>query len=75
MTKRVVSILPQGHTDVIEVEDDIKRLTITMVMEKGGSAVLEVPIETMEVDGVTRHFTRYSSGVQDEVVLEALSKK
>ena len=72
MKKKVVCIMPQGRVDVAHVEETTPFLTITMIMEMGGSSVLEVPIEEIEVEGKKFFYTRYSSEVPEEVVIEAV---
>jgi len=74
MSKKVLSIMPGNRADTVYVSDDATFLTVTLVYESGASSILETPIESMEIDGVTHYFVRYASMVPEDEIKALLLK-
>lgn len=68
MPKNIIAILPGDQLDHVAVKDDVK--SVTFRGDKG--AVLSLPIEEYELDGVSYYIARCDGMVSDEKVEKAI---
>ncbi len=74
MSKQVTVFLPTGVIDHAVIDDDSATTIVASGQFKDGPGTLEMPIETIIINGKEKYYGRYSINVTDEEVRKALSK-